>query len=540
MFYLVQAGDVIYVVAAATGQVVQALVMPSGVTIDATKRARFAVINQQVVISNAPSVNVWVDPFDFTVYKLAIAAPSVAMAAAPSGGGVLTGTYLWRYTYAQRLRGRLVNESPLSPAMAAGVAFTANTAALSSITVDATVGTPTNVRRIYRTTTNGADLFFDKEIADNSTTTTTDNNPDAALDITTFDTGIMNAPAGSDGTSQLTLLVAYKGSLFGVGSGADQVDHLVFTENSVPYAWSGFNDIPANPVGEDRYGITGLAPRRDSMLVFKRARTYKLIGSSLSNFDLPVLLQKIGSLSADSVVTINDKTYWLGGDGVYSIDDNDAVANLSRASVDGWFVAKNNRFFDTSLFPSAVGSWNPVSNSYELQIGTQWVAYQIDSGKWFGPHLTGATTPTGRATLRNADGVYLSFVGGNDGCLYLQNATPPDDINVGGTHFAIASDWTLTPMFDGDPGITHYWGKPDLQARVEANGITLTITSKIGYVNVLTSQPAQTMDLTKGRQRLARIGIGALCQLEFSQNQVGGQFLLYGLDVEPVNVVGRR
>lgn len=537
MFYLVQAGDTIYVVSA-LGVVVQALTMPSGVTIDATKRARFAVLNQVVVISNAPSVNVWVDPFDFTVYKLAIVAPTTPLAAAASGAGPLTGTYLYRYTFGQRLRGVLVNESPLSPAMTAGVALTANDAALSSISVDSTAGTPTNVRRVYRTTTNGADYFFDFEIADNTTTTATDSTTDAGLDLAAFDTGIMNAPAGTDGTNQLTLLVAYKGSLFGVGSDADQVDHLVFTENSLPYAWSGFNDIPANPVGEDRFGITGLAPRRDSMLVFKRARTYKLIGSSRADFDLPVLLQKIGSLSPDAVVTINDKTYWLAGDGVYSIDDNDTVSNLTRAQVDGWFTT--DKYFDRTLFPSAVGSWNPVSNSYELQIGTQWIAFQIDSGKWFGPHLTTALTPVGRATLRDAGGIYKSFVGGADGCLYLQNATPPDDIAADGTHAAIASDWTLTPMFDGDPALTHYWGQPDLQARVEAAGVTLTVTSKIGYVGVLTTQPAQTMDLTKGRQRLARMGIGALCQLEFSQNQVGGQFLLYGLDVVPVNVVGRR
>lgn len=538
LFYLVQAGDTIYVVGATNGTVVQALVMPAGVTIDRTKRARFAVINQVVVISNAPSVNVWVDPFDFTVYKLAIVAPVTPLAAAPSGAGPLTGTYLYRYTFGQRLRGRLVNESPLSPVMAAGVALTANDAALSAISVDGTSGTPTNVRRIYRTTTNGADYFFDFEIANNSATTATDSTPDAGLDLTVFDIGIMNAPAGTDGTNQLTLLVAYKGSLFGVGSDADQVDHLIFTEDSLPYAWSGFNDIPANPTGEDRFGITGLAPRRDSMLVYKRTRTYKLLGSSGDDFALAVLLQKIGSLSADSVLTINDKTYWLGADGVYSIDDNDTVANLTRATVDGWFTT--DAFFDRSLFTSAVGSWNPVSNSYELQIGTQWVAFQIDSGRWFGPHETSALTPTGRAVLRTPAGVYRSFVGGSDGCLYLQNAPPPDDIAISGARAAINADWTLTPMFDGDPGVTHYWGQPDLQARVEATGVTLTITSKIGYVGVLTTQPTQTMDLTKGRQRLARIGVGALCQLEFTQNQIGGQFLLYGLDVVPVNVVGRR
>jgi hypothetical protein len=538
LFYLVQAGDTIYVVGATNGTVVQALVMPAGVTIDRTKRARFAVLNQTVVISNAPSVNVWVDPFDFTVYKLALLAPPTPMVAAPTGSGPLTGSYGYRYTYGQRLRGVLVNESPLSPAMTAPAVMTASNGALSSISADATAGTPTNVRRVYRTTTNGADYFFDFEIAGNVTTTATDTTTDAGLDLAAFDLGIMNAPAGTDGTSQMTLLVAYKESLFGVGSGITQVDHLFYTENSLPFAWSGFNDLPANPVGEDRFGITGLAPRRDSMLIFKRVRTYKLIGSSNADFAMPVLLQKIGSLSADAVITINDKTYWLAADGVYSIDDNDTVANLTRATVDGWFTT--DAFFDRSLFTSAVGSWNPISNSYELQIGTEWVAFQIDSGKWFGPHLTGALTPTGRAVLRTPTGVYRSFVGGADGCLYLQNATPPDDVSIAGVRSAIATDWSLTPMFDGDPGITHYWGELDLQARVEATGITLSIVGKIGYVGALVTRPTQTMDLTKGRQRLGRIGVGALCQLEFAQNQLGGEFLLYGLDVVPTTVVGRR
>lgn len=545
MFYLVQAGSAIYVVSE-SGNVYQQLTMPAGVTVDATKRARFAVIDQKVVISNAPTVNVWVDPATFNVYKLAIAAPATPLAAAQGAAtGGLAGAYLWKYSFIHTISGVLVNESPLSPAMSGPVTIN-GTASLTSISVDATAGTPTTGRRIYRTAAGGSDYFNTfEDINDNTTTTQSDTDADASLDLLPADPTVTNAASGSDGVSQMTLLVEHKDILFGVGSQPALVDTLQYTNAKQMYAWSGNNQIPAPPSGADAFGVTGMASRRDGLCVFKRARLLKLIGSSNADFAIEVIMERVGCLAADSLVIINDTLYWLGADGVYSWDDNDTISCVSREQVDPWFTTDT--YFDRSQFPSAWGNWNPVTNCYELSMVpaggsglTAWVAFELTSSKWFGPHLTGALTPTGRQLLRTEGGIWRPMMGGSDGYLYAQNSDGADDISGAGIHAAVVSSWAVTPMANGDPTLTHYWGEVHATYREENAGITLTLTPTVGDLQTASTFTI-TIPLSNGtRTRLRRIGVGALCSLQFDQNALGARFLIYGLDITPVALVGRR
>jgi hypothetical protein len=545
MFYLIQAGDVIYVVAE-NGTVYTALVMPAGVTVDATKRARFATLNQKVVISNAVSVNVWVDPATFTVYKLAIAAPTTNLAAAQGAStGGLTGAYLWRYSFVQKIGGVVVNESPLSPAMAAPVVIN-GTASLSSIDVDSTVGTATTGRRIYRTAAGGSDYFNTfEDIDDNVTTVLSDIVSDAGLDLLPADITVTNAAAGSDGASRLTLLVEHKDILFGVGSQAALVDQILYTNPKQIYAWSANNQLPAAPTGADSFGIVGYAPRRDGLCIFKRARLLKLIGSSNADFAVIPVMERVGCIASDSLVIINDTIYWLGADGVYSWDDNDTISCVSRAAVDGWFTSDT--YFDRTQFSIAWGNWNPVTNCYELSMVpaggtdlTAWVAMELTTGKWFGPHLTGAFTPTGRQLLRTSAGIWRPMMGGADGYAYLQNVDGSDDVAGSGALAQVVSSWTITPMTQGDPTLTHFWGEVHATFREEANGVTLALTPTVGNLESVTAFTV-TMPLSGStKARLRRIGVGSICFLQFEQNALGARFLLYGLDVTPISLVGRR
>lgn len=549
VFYLVQAGTNIYVVSE-LGTVYQVLTMPAGVTIDGTRRARFAVLTQKVIIANAPSVNVWVDPATFNVYKLAIAAPVSALSAAPNATPTSQfGLYKWRYTFAHTISGVVMNESPMSPEMAAGVTLSNVGASLSSIGVDSTVGTPTNMRRIYRTSAGGSEYFHAFDIADNVTTTATDNNSDASLDLVAFNEDIQNAQAGSDGTSHFSLLIEYQNALFGVPdiltATASLIDDLLYTDPKQMYAWSAFNDIEVPQKGNDRYGVTGLVKRRDGACVFKRDRCLKLTGETSEDFDLVVISEKLGCIAPDSVVVINDVTYWLGADGVYMWDDNDGITCVSRQQVDGWFTSDT--YFDRTQFPNAVGNWNPVTNCYELSlvpIGgtdlTAWVAFELTQRKWFGPHQTAAFTPTGRVLLRSTSGIWRPMFGASDGYLYAQNQDGADDIDGTGVSHAVASDWSITPMFDGDPNVLHYWGEVHATFREETTGVTLTLVPTVGGLESSSSFTITIALSGQTRARLRRLGTGQLCVLRFTQNALGAKFLLYGLDIDPVSIVGRR
>ena len=61
-FYLIHAGSALQKVS--TAGALMTLTLPPGVTLDPTKRARFAILNRQIVVTNAVSENIVVDPTD--------------------------------------------------------------------------------------------------------------------------------------------------------------------------------------------------------------------------------------------------------------------------------------------------------------------------------------------------------------------------------------------------------------------------------------------------------------------------------------------
>jgi hypothetical protein len=594
MFYLVQAGDTINVVTEA-GSLYQTLTMPTGVTIDPTKRARYAVINQKVYIANAVSENVWVDPATFTVYRAAIQPPTVPIGLTTlNGSGPLTGgAYAYAYTFAQFLNGVLVSESPLYESMTITVAYfdTLSGAGVLALTgpgpwfnpdpsdyqsepgeggtftltsgdwewtltipVDTTPGTATNARRVYRTANGGSEYFHDFDILDNVTTSATDTHVDAQLDLVAFDFDTQNPQAGTAGNGAFGLFISYKNQLMGVPNAAaagQLTDHLQWSDPSQPWKWAATNDIPFAPVGADLAGITGLASRRNDLVVFKTANCWKLTGSSVTDFAVVAAKTQVGCIAPDSVITIDDITYWLGADGVYAWDDNDGITCITRDSVDPWFTDDAVSPFDRTQFPAAWASWNPITNCLELSlvpvggsVPSVWIAYELTKHVWFGPHVTAAFLPTGRALLRSSSGTWRPMMGDSNGYLYAQDGVGTDDVSGVGTHYAVATDWTLQPMFEGDATLTYYWGECHVTFAEQASGVTLTMTVDIGDLNS-DSAVYQTFTVTipmegSTRQRLRRLGLGATCQLRFQQNATGAAFLLYGLDVDPVFIVGRR
>jgi hypothetical protein len=537
MFYAVQAGTAIKILTE-TGVVFTTITLPSGVTIDATRRARIVPFARKVIVTNAPSKNIWIDPADFSCHLLSIVKPPSAPTLANGGAGLLNGDYIYRYTFIRKSGSTVINESAMSDS--ATITVTNDQVDISDIEVS--TDPQVTGRRFYRSAGTGSELFFAFDINDNVATTKTDNVPDAGLDTVAADQGIEPAQGGSDGTSHMTLLTAWKNRLWGRSDVEELVDHILYTQENLMYGWSGDQDFPAYPQGEDRAGITGYAPRRDALGVFKQNRLLKIIGSTEDDFQVLIVVEQLGCVAPDSIVIIRDAAYFLAADGVYRWDDEGVVC-LTRESVDPWFTRDD--VFNREAFPNAIGAWNDRTNSYELQLtsagGTtldRWIAIELSGGQVFGPHFTAALTTTARAMLRGDDAVKRPAFGGDDGFIYLQNQPGAQDIDGEAVSWAISATARCAWLMQGNPDLTHVWGRLSLHSRLETGG-TLGIAATVGGLDSTQAAP-QSFDLTKGREIKNRLGIGRLCQLVMTQEAIGEQFLVYGLEITPVGTRGRR
>lgn len=146
----------------------------SNSAVDPNQRVAHAFFRNRLLIATYYNGLWWVDPETNAVRKAGVPVPSTAAALADGGAGVLTaGDYRGVFTF--------VNDQghESNPSASASVTLGASKKiAWTSIDVGPT---GTAKRRLYRTTQDGATYLFLAEIADNTTTTYDDNNPDASL-----------------------------------------------------------------------------------------------------------------------------------------------------------------------------------------------------------------------------------------------------------------------------------------------------------------------------------------------------------------------
>ena len=163
----------------------------------------------------------------------------------------------------------------------------------------------------------------------------------------------------------------------------------------------------------------------------------------------------------------------------------------------------------------------------------RWVSLSLKTGGWYGPHLTSAFTPTHAGHCIDTNGLPITFVGGSDGVIYTGNSANYRD----GAATAIDFD-VYGPWHGGDaPDIEHFWGELSMLSRVETAG-TLTVTPTVGRLDS-SAGAAISHTLTLGRERLRRLGTGALCRLRLRHNTVNQGVSVFGYEV-PFSELGRR
>lgn len=533
---IVQGGNTLYKVNPATGSAT-ALTLPSGITLDTTRKPRFAVLNQWVVMVNSPLRNIAIDP-EGTVRPLVPQAPvSPPLVAGGSGTG-LTGTWQVKVSHVVfDTAGNLLMESPLSPASAA-VSVTNKNLSLTNIPLS---NDSISARRIYRNTTGGTAFYHWFDLDGNTLTAAESNLADAALSILPAQPTILTPPAGTLPGTRLKNICSWKNRLWGVSDDVEDVDTVVYTEDGKVYAWP--NAITAYPKGQDELGIVAFAPRRDQLGVIKRTGVWQIAGSSNANFNMVQLTEgKGGCIAPDTVVVVNDRAYWLGRDGVYEWS-SEGIKNISDESVKPWFDNKaTTATFNLARFENAFAKYNARTNSYELHLAAdgssvedRWVSFNLTNRNWYGPHKTAALTPSHAAHSVDGDNLPLTIVGGTDGKVYLANSSTHTD----GASSAIDFDCYGPKHHANAPDLMHTFLQLSVNSKIESDG-DLTITPYItGRNGAEAAGSAITHDLTLGHELLRRIGDGRMVRLRLRENTAGQGVTIYGYEI-PVFEVGRR
>lgn len=530
-----QGGTSLYKVDLTSG-VATTLTLPTDVTLSTTRKPKFAVLNQWVVMTNSPTRNLAIDP-EGTVRVLVPRPPSHGPTVAASGSG-FTGDFQFAVSFiVTNSDGELLMESPLGPSSAV-FAATDDAFLLTDI---ATSLDNISARRVYRTLTDGTAFFHLLDHEGNVSETLLNSTPDATLTLLPALPSLVSPPGTLPGV-RFKNIVEWKSRLWAVADLPDLLDTVYISETNKVYAWP--NTITAYPTGQDSQGIVGFAARRNQLGLLKRNGLWQISGSSsgtgISVTNLAVsqiAFGKAGSLSAASIVTINDRVYWLGNDGVYEWSD-EGVRSITDDSVAPWF--KTDTYFERSRFPNAFGKYNELRNSYDLHLAAvdastenRWVSFNLTNRKWYGPHLTSAFTPSHAAHLTDENGIPVVLVGGSDGIVYVGNQTTFRD----GSATAISFDVDGPYHFANAPDIHHLWSDLSILTKIEAAG-TLSITPSVGRLNA-SAGPVISHDLTLGRERLRTLGVGPGCQLNFSQATVNQGVSILGYEL-PVTEVGRR
>jgi hypothetical protein len=496
-----------------------------------TRPARFAVLANSVVVVNAPSVNIVINPADLTTRRLSIAGPTTGLTAVSGGAGTLSGDYRWAYTFAiLDGSGDILTESPMS-ATFGPLTLNDNDADLASIDTSGTAGV--NARIIYRTTNGGTAFFEVDRIEDNVTTTFTDNISDYDLALLASAEPKGNPP-GVDGTNRFRLITTWKDRLW--AAEANDPDNVWISGNREIYSWSEQRKFTVKSAGEDSYGVTAFMARRDELVIAKRRKLWKVIGNSPSDFEQILIADGIGAVSQDAAIVIRDTCYFLGEDGFYEYG-NEGVKRLSREKVQPWFTTEE--FFNRAKFDIAFAKYNALYDKIEIHLAApesedidRWVEFDLKQNEWFGPHLTNAFTPTCGGAMDNEDGFSTPVMGASNGFIYRQNQS---DCTDAGT--PIPMD-IITKFHNGNaPDIEHYWGELALLTKPEEDG-TLEVIPTVGDLDAI-AQSSIDVDLTEDRHRLRRLGVGRFVQLRFKNDENHQSVTIYGYEI-PFHEMGRR
>lgn len=178
-----------------------------------------------------------------------VPAPTTTSTVASQATGVLTGGYRYKVTFVNSF----VVESDVGPSTATFTA-TSGTLRVSNIPV-APASFGVSARRLYRTETSGTVWKRLTEIADNTTTTYDDNNPDSALGA--------NAPSDNGVPPKYSIICYHANRLF--CNDTENPNLVWYSDLANPYVFGAESFIRAGDAASDL--VKGLAVYNNSILI---------------------------------------------------------------------------------------------------------------------------------------------------------------------------------------------------------------------------------------------------------------------------------
>ena len=537
--YLAQVGTNLWKVT--IGGVATQITLPANIALTGSSNpCRFCVFTGGatpiIVVVNGGTHDFYID-WTGVARKVQISAPATAPALTAGTGAGLTGVYKVAVSFKIKdANGMTIQESAIGPISLGSASLVNQSLALSSITVSSE---PTvNARGIYRTLSGGTTLYPWFDLDDNTTLTDDRTGADSSLSLLPANSNQNSAPP------DLKLIAQWNDALWGVPR--IKPDSVRWTEPRNFFSWSVTNELIAAPAGVDLNGITALIPRRNDLGVAKRKRFYHITGFSDNTYQRTGISETIGCVSAESVVVNRNIAYFMGERGIVQWDD-EGIRYISDEQVRDWF--QTDTFFNRTLFPSSQGRYNPDTDSIEWTVALvgsstldHWIAFQLPTRTWMGPHKTDAFTPSCfangsefRGSISDTNQLPLCVMGGSNGVIYKRDTTRADD---DGTAVAMSVD--LPTLSGNEPDLNKVWGNITIHTRLEQQGL-ITLTPTVGDLSNPAGQPS-VHDLRKERELMPRpdSGVGRYLQLTLAHSSLSGeQPRIYGIEI-PYTYLGRR
>ena len=302
------------------------LVLPTGSKLDFLP-AQFVAADRWLFLSpvglNDTPLKIAYDTL--TVTNWGIQPPAAGPAVAATGVGVLNfAGYQYTVTFGVNQGGTTIQESSPAPSasLQAPISIVNQQAALTAIPVSP--DPQVNERNIYRLDS-GGQFRLVHTIADNTTTTYTDNLADSAV------TGQVLVLA-RDPPPAFFSVCNFQNSVWGFGylsSDPSTQSDLWFSNPSEPWGFNAADQVYA--VGENAGNDIGVAvATTGTILLCLKEKTAWIIAGTPGNYTPPYFVFDIGCVSARSVAQAQGTIFWLSADpGVYAFNGG-APVYLSR------------------------------------------------------------------------------------------------------------------------------------------------------------------------------------------------------------------
>jgi hypothetical protein len=269
--------------------------------------------------------------------------------------------------------------------------------------------------------------------------------------------------------------------------------------------------------------------RKDSLGVGRLNAIQQMSANSDNSLYKPIkVTESCGVISQESVAVFLDTAYFLWRDGVYQWD-NEGVKCISDGRVRSWFATGD--YFNQSKFNVSFGYVDPNTKRYKLFLCSagsstidRWVEYDLIEKKWWGPHKTGAFTPSCVLITPSADDVLTPMIGSASGYLYKERSTRTDS-----TATAIDFDVDTKRQDAKTPQVVKVWG--DLRiASVPLTTGRIVVTASVGDLDAAAESRVHQYDMTSGAATIGRLGVGKHAKLNFRETTVGQDVQLTGYE----------